>query len=295
MNELLKTELGGLRLRSRGKVRDIYDLGGTLLLISTDRISAFDCVLPNGIPGKGMVLNQLSEFWFRSSRDLIPNHLRTADFDDYPPSLQPFRDQLRHRSMIVEKADMVPVECVVRGYLAGSGLREYRQTGRLAGLSMPEGLAESALLPEPVFHPAVKAQTGHDENISYADLENRVGKDLAGRLRAASLDLYQWGARKAAQAGVILADTKFEFGFRNGDLILADELFTPDSSRFWKQAEYQAGRPQEAFDKQFVRDYLESLGWDKRPPAPHLPEEVVGETTGRYREIFRLLTGRDPA
>jgi phosphoribosylaminoimidazole-succinocarboxamide synthase len=247
MQPILKTELEGVKLQARGKVRDIYDLGDRLLFVSTDRISAFDCILPNGIPGKGMVLNLLSEYWFRQSES----------------------------------------------YLAGSGWKEYRDGGTLAGEKLPEGLRAADRLATPVFHPAVKAHHGHDENITFAELEGRVGGELAARLRDASLRLYGWGAAKAEAAGVILVDTKFEFGLLDGDLILADELFTPDSSRFWRRDEYTPGRQQEAFDKQFVRDYLETLEWNKQPPAPMLPEEVVRETAGRYREIFRLLTGRE--
>lgn len=293
MEPILKTELEGVTLRSRGKVRDIYDLGDRLLFVSTDRISAFDCILPNGIPGKGVVLNLLSEHWFRESAGMMPNHVETTEVDEFPAALRPHRDTLRHRSMIVRKADMVPVECVVRGYLAGSGWKEYRDHGTLAGERLPEGLRAADRLAEPVFHPAVKAHTGHDENITYRQLESRVGAELAARLRDASQRLYGWAAERAERAGVIIVDTKFEFGMLDGDLIVADELFTPDSSRFWRRDEYRPGRPQEAFDKQFVRDYLESVDWDKQPPAPKLPEEVVRETAGRYREIFRLLTGRD--
>ncbi|MBI4161827.1 MAG: phosphoribosylaminoimidazolesuccinocarboxamide synthase [Acidobacteria bacterium] len=290
---MLETVLEGVRLRSRGKVRDIYDLGDHLLLVSTDRISAFDCVLPNGIPGKGRVLNLLSEFWFRATREIVPNHLVTTAVEEYPAEIRRHGEILRHRSMLARKADMIPVECVVRGYLAGSGWREYRETGRLAGIEMPRGLRVAERLPGPVFHPAVKATRGHDENLTYADLVARIGSDLAARLREASLRLYEAGVRRAGASGVLIADTKFEFGRLDGGLVLADELFTPDSSRFWRREEYRPGTAPEAFDKQFVRDYLESVGWDKRPPAPVLPEEVVRETAGRYREIFRVLTGRE--
>jgi phosphoribosylaminoimidazole-succinocarboxamide synthase len=293
MHPILKTELEGVKLQARGKVRDIYDLGDRLLFVSTDRISAFDCILPNGIPGKGVVLNLLSEHWFRESAGLMPNHVETTEVDQYPAELRPHRDTLRHRSMIVRKADMVPVECVVRGYLAGSGWKEYRDHGTLAGEPLPEGLRAADRLAEPVFHPAVKAHTGHDENITFGQLESRVGAELAARLRDASQQLYGWAATRTERSGVIIVDTKFEFGILNGDLIVADEMFTPDSSRFWRREEYTPGRPQEAFDKQFVRDYLESVDWNKQPPAPQLPDEVVRETAGRYREIFRLLTGRD--
>lgn len=293
MKPILKTEFDGVKLKGRGKVRDIYDLGDRLLFVSTDRISAFDCILPNGIPGKGTVLNLLSAHWFRESESLQPNHVETTEVEEYPVELRRYEETLRNRSMIVRKADMVPVECVVRGYLAGSGWKEYRDQGTLAGETLPEGLRAADRLAAPVFHPAVKAHTGHDENITFAQLEGRIGRELATRLRDASLRLYGWGAAKAESAGVILVDTKFEFGLVNGDLILADELFTPDSSRFWRRDEYTPGRQQEAFDKQFVRDYLESLEWNKQPPAPALPEDVVRETAGRYREIFRLLTGRE--
>ena len=293
MNAVLKTEFPGLKLNSRGKVRDIYDLDGRLLIVSTDRISAFDCILANGIPGKGMVLNLLSEFWFQQTRHLVRNHLVTTDLDAYPESLWPHREILRNRSMLVDKADMIQVECVVRGYLAGSGWKEYRETGKLAGIEMPKDLQVASRLPEPIFHPAVKVENGHDENIRYEDLVERVGEKLAVHLRDVSVRLYQWAAKTIESRGIIIADTKFEFGLINGDLVLADEFLTPDSSRFWRRTDVRPGRAPEALDKQFVRDYLETVKWDKRPPAPALPDQIVKETTDRYREIFRLLTDRE--
>jgi phosphoribosylaminoimidazole-succinocarboxamide synthase len=279
-------------LASRGKVRDIYDLGDKLLIVATDRISAFDYILATGIPDKGRVLTQLSIFWFRLLEDLVPNHFLTADVDQYPAPLPSFRDQLEGRSMLVRRARMIDVECVARGYLSGSGWKDYRRTGTLCGIALPPGLAESARLPEPIFTPATKAASGHDENISFAEVEARIGADLAARLRDTTLAIYRRASDHAATRGIILADTKFEFGFVDGALTLADEALTPDSSRFWPADQYAPGGPQPSFDKQYVRDYLEGIRWNKQPPAPGLPPDVAGRTADKYREAYRLLTGR---
>jgi phosphoribosylaminoimidazole-succinocarboxamide synthase len=289
---ILQTDLSGVKLSSRGKVRDMYECGGDLLIVSTDRISAFDFVLGNGIPDKGRVLNQLSLFWFEKTREIVPNHLITSDTRRYPPALAPHRATLSGRSMLVRKARMFPAECVVRGYLAGSGWREYRQTGSVSGVRLPAGLRESARLPEPIFTPSTKAVTGHDENISHADLERLVGGEAAGKLRELTLQLYRAASRHAESVGVIIADTKFEFGVLEGEILLADEALTPDSSRFWPADRYEEGRGQDSFDKQHVRDYLERIRWNKQPPVPTLPEEVVAGTREKYLEIFRRLTGR---
>ncbi len=288
---LLTTDLAGVELVSRGKVRDIYRVQDKLLIVATDRISAFDYVLGTGIPRKGEVLTQLSIFWFDFLRDLVPVHLLTADVDEYPDPLPRFRDQLEGRSMLVRRARMVEVECVARGYLSGSGWKEYRSQGTVCGLALPGGLAESSRLPEPIFTPATKAQTGHDENISLAVMANLVGGELAARLRELTLAIYSRAAAYAAGRGILIADTKFEFGFIDGELVLADEVLTPDSSRFWPQADYRPGGPQPSYDKQYVRDWLESTGWDKRPPAPALPGDVARGTSEKYLEAYRLLTG----
>jgi len=288
---LSATELPGLPSPRRGKVRDLYDLGRELLIVATDRVSAFDVVLPDPIPDKGRVLNNLAAYWFGETRLLLANHFLTADTASYPKLLAPFAEILTGRSMLVRKAEVLPVECVVRGYLAGSAWQEYRRAGRVGGLALPLGLSESGRLPEPLFTPTTKATTGHDEPISFAELEQLVGADVASRLRQCSLALYKAGAARAEKAGVIVADTKFEFGFLGGELIVVDEILTPDSSRFWPRKGYAPGRSQPSFDKQFIRDYLESTGWDKKPPAPHLPPEVIEGTANRYREAFALLTG----
>ncbi|MFL6416717.1 MAG: phosphoribosylaminoimidazolesuccinocarboxamide synthase [Bryobacteraceae bacterium] len=289
---LLDTNLP-LPLVGKGKVRDIYDLGDQLLFVATDRISAFDCILPTGIPGKGRVLTQMSLFWFEFLRDLVPNHLTTADFREYPPPLQPFGDALAGRSMLVKRARMIEVECVARGYLAGSGWKEYRQTGHLCGIPLPRGLRDGDRLPEPIFTPATKAQTGHDMNVPFEHVANQVGTELAGRLRELTLSIYGRAADYGRSRGIILADTKFEFGFVGDTLILADEVLTPDSSRWWPADTYAPGGPQVSFDKQFVRDYLETLDWNKQPPAPPLPEAIVRKTSAKYAEAYRRLTGRE--
>ncbi len=290
---VLRTDLPGEKLLSRGKVRDIYDCDGRLLIISTDRISAFDYVLGNGIPDKGRVLNQLSLFWFARTREIVSNHLLTADMGLFPESLRRHRETLAGRSMLVRKARMFEAECVVRGYLAGSGWKEYQATGSVSGVKLPPGLQEASRLPEPIFTPSTKALSGHDENISFQDLEGRVGAENARKLRELTLALYKAASRHAESVGVIIADTKFEFGVLEGGILLADEALTPDSSRFWPADEYQPGRSQNSYDKQYVRDYLERVGWNKQPPVPVLPEDVVAGTREKYLEIFRRLTGRE--
>lgn len=288
---ILKTDLQGIPLIAQGKVRDIYELKQDLLFIATDRISAFDCILGSGIPGKGRVLTQMSLFWFDFLKDLVPSHVLTADFAQYPERLQTYRNVLEGRSMIVKRARMIEVECVARGYLSGSGWNEYRENGTVCGIKLPPGLRESDQLPEPIFTPATKAQTGHDENVSFDYIARQIGSDLAARLRDLTLKIYNQAATYAKQKGIILADTKVEFGFVGDDLVLADEVLTPDSSRFWPADQYQPGRAQPSFDKQFVRDYLETISWNKQPPAPALPSEVVKKTSEKYQEAYTLLTG----
>jgi len=288
---LLQIDLPGIRKIKSGKVREMFDLGDRLLLVATDRISAFDCIMPNGIPGKGEILTQLSFFWFDRFASIIPNHLLASASDPLPASLQPFSDKLSRRSMIVKKAAPLAIECVVRGYLAGSGWQEYRKSPTVSGIKLPVGLSESSELPEPIFTPATKAETGHDENISFEEAVALVGADLAGQARNASLRLYSAAREYARQRGIIIADTKFEFGLFENRLILIDEVLTPDSSRFWPASQYQPGRAQASFDKQFVRDYLETLPWNKTPPAPPLPPEVISKTRAKYLEAYTLLTG----
>lgn len=289
---LLETDFPGVSRHGRGKVRDVYEVDGRLLIVATDRISAFDYILPTGIPDKGRVLTQLSIFWFDFLRDVTPTHFLTAAVDQYPEPLRRFRDQLEGRSMLVTKARMVEIECVARGYLSGSGWKEYRQQGTVCGIRLPGGLQESSRLPEPIFTPATKAQTGHDENISFETMAGLVGADLARRLRDLTLDIYTRAARYAETKGIIIADTKFEFGFVEDQLVLGDEVLTPDSSRFWPADTYKPGGPQFSFDKQFVRDYLESIAWNKQPPAPPLPEEVAAKTSEKYRQAYSVVTGR---
>jgi len=289
MNALLRTELEGVRLFARGKVRDVYDLDDRLLIVATDRISAYDCVMPNGIPEKGEILTAMSLFWFGLTRDIVPNHLITADVGRYPEALRRFGDQLKGRSMLVRKAKRIDIECVVRGYLSGSGWREYRKTGMVCGLRLPEGLRESDRLPEPIFTPATKADSGHDENISFEQTAKLVGEDLARRLREVSIAVYRKARDYADGRGILIADTKFEFGLIDGEVALIDEVLSPDSSRFWPKDRYEPGRPQDSFDKQLVRDYLDTLDWDKTPPAPALPEEIVRRTTEKYREAYQRL------
>jgi phosphoribosylaminoimidazole-succinocarboxamide synthase len=287
----IQTELSGLKLLRRGKVRDIYEYGDKVLLIATDRISAFDVVLPTAIPLKGAVLTQLSRFWFDMMRDLVPNHLISADVNNFPQDLQPHRDILNLRSMLAVKADMFAVECVARGYLAGSGWKEYQETQTVCGIALPPGLREGDRLPEPIFTPATKAETGHDLNISFEEAARIVGDEHAAKLRDLTLKIYSRAAEYALPRGIILADVKFEFGIYNGEIILCDELLTPDSSRFWQRSSYRPGRPQPSFDKQYVRDYLEQINFDKKPPGPQLPPAVVKGTTDKYLEAYRLLTG----
>jgi len=291
---LLTTNLGNLPLLGRGKVRDLYAVGDTLLLVATDRISAFDHVLATGIPGKGKILNQISLFWFQFLSDIVPNHLIATDIDQFPDSLQPYRDQLEGRSMLVKRATMFPVECVARGYLAGSGWKEYRSSGAVCGIALPGGLEDGSQLPEPLFTPATKSQDGaHDENIAYKAVVELLGADDAAELRRLTLTLYEHAAAHARSCGLILADTKFEFGRTPDGLVLADEVLTPDSSRFWEADGWKPGGAQPSFDKQFVRDYLESIRWNKQAPAPSLPQDVVEKTLAKYREAFRRLTGQD--
>lgn len=289
---MLESSLPGLVRRARGKVRDIYEVGNDLLIITTDRISAFDYILPVAIPRKGEVLNRISLFWFDRFRDLIPNHVITASVDNYPRELAPFRDELIGRSVLVKRADMIQVECVARGYVSGSGWKEYQSQGTICGIPLPRGLRESDRLPEPIFTPATKAETGHDENVSLDYVASKIGAELARRLRDLTLEIYTRAAEYAANRGIIIADTKFEFGFIGDQLILADEVLTPDSSRFWPMDQWRPGGPQPSYDKQFVRDYLEQIRWNKQPPAPVLPEEVVRKTSEKYMEAYRLLTGR---
>jgi phosphoribosylaminoimidazole-succinocarboxamide synthase len=289
---ILETDFPGVERHGRGKVRDVYRIDGRLLIVATDRISAFDYILPTGIPDKGKVLTQLSIFWFDFLRELTPTHFLTAQVEDYPEPLRPFRDQLEGRSMLVKRAKMIQIECVARGYISGSGWKEYRDHGTVCGIKLPAGLKESDRLPEPVFTPAIKAQSGHDENVSFERVCELVGESLAARLRDLTLNIYARAARYAETRGVIIADTKFEFGFVGDELVLGDEVLTPDSSRFWPADTYQPGGPQFSFDKQFVRDYLESIRWNKQPPAPALPEEVAARTGEKYRQAYRVLTGQ---
>ena len=291
---LLQTDFPELELHASGKVRDVYVLDRErLLFIATDRISAFDYVLATGIPHKGRVLTQISLFWFDLLRDLVPNHLITADINQYPASLQKYADQLRGRSMIVTRAEMFPVECVVRGYISGSASKEYKATGQVCGIDLPKGLRESDRLPEPIFTPATKATTGHDENVSFSEMTRLVGPEVSRQLRDLSVAIYVRAAEYARQKGIIIADTKFEFGRTAQGITLADEVLTPDSSRFWPADKYASGSSQESFDKQYVRDYLEEIRWNKQPPAPALPAEVARRTSEKYVEAYHLLTGRE--
>lgn len=291
MKVLRETQFAGLSPSARGKVRDIYDLGDKLLIVATDRLSAFDVILPTPIPDKGRVLTQLSLFWFDLLKDVIPNHVISAT--EFPGPFDKFRDELAGRSMLVQKTKPLPIECVVRGYVSGSGWKDYCATGRICGMVLPNGLLESGRLPEPIFTPATKAVSGHDENISFEQAEKMIGQELAGKVRAVSLELYRRAAAHAEPRGIIVADTKFEFGLLHDKLIWIDEALTPDSSRFWPAAYYTPGGPQASFDKQFVRDYLERMRWPKTPPGPELPPEVVEATREKYREAYRILTSRE--
>ena len=291
MKVLRETQFAGLSPSARGKVRDIYDLGDKLLIVATDRLSAFDVILPTPIPDKGRVLTQLSLFWFDLLKDVIPHHVISAT--EFPGPFDKFRDELAGRSMLVEKTKPLPIECVVRGYVSGSGWKDYCATGKICGMGLPHGLLESGRLPEPIFTPATKAVSGHDENISFEQAKKLIGQELAGKVRAVSLELYRRAAAHAEPRGIIVADTKFEFGLLNDKLIWIDEALTPDSSRFWPAAYYTPGGPQASFDKQFVRDYLERMRWPKTPPGPELPPEVVEATREKYREAYRILTSRE--
>lgn len=288
---VLRTEIPEAGVARRGKVRDIYDLGDYLLLVATDRISAFDVVLPNGIPGKGRVLTQISIFWFNQMKDVVRNHLVATDVDDFPDVLRKYRDILEGRSMLVKKARQVPVECIVRGYLSGSGWSEYKEKGVICGIELPKGLVESARLDRPIFTPSTKAEEGHDINISFEETGRIVGKETGEKLRETSLRIYSKAREIAERKGIIIADTKFEFGIYEDELILIDEILTPDSSRFWSVKDYKPGKGQDSYDKQIVRDYLLTLKWDRTPPGPTLPDEIVEKTVARYREIMEILTG----
>jgi phosphoribosylaminoimidazole-succinocarboxamide synthase len=288
---VLQLELPGIKKLKSGKVREIFDLGDRFLFVASDRISAFDVIMPNGIPRKGEVLTQISYFWFSQTESFQPNHLISKAGDPLPPNLQSFGDKLAHRSMLVKKAKPLAIECVVRGYLAGSGWKEYKERQSVCGIKLPAGLKDSSELPEPLFTPATKAETGHDENISFEEAARIVGADIAEHVRAASMKIYNFARDYARKRGIIIADTKFEFGELDGKLILIDEVLTPDSSRFWPADQYQPGRSQPSFDKQFVRDYLETLDWNKTPPGPILPPDVVAKTTAKYLEAYERLTG----
>ncbi|OGC11305.1 phosphoribosylaminoimidazolesuccinocarboxamide synthase [candidate division WOR-1 bacterium RIFOXYA12_FULL_52_29] len=289
---LLNVDLPGLKLFKRGKVRDVFELDDCLLLVASDRISAFDSVMPNGIPDKGKILTQISLFWFDFTKTIINNHILNSDVKSYPDQLKPHADVLAKRSVLVKKAKLIPIECIVRGYLSGSGWKDYQKSGAICGVSLPSGLTESARLPEPIFTPTTKAEQGHDENITERQVIDLIGAEAAKTLKEKSLEIYRASSEYAETKGIIIADTKFEFGYCGDEIIIIDEMLTPDSSRFWPKQLYKAGKSQPSFDKQFVRDYLESIGWDKEPPAPKLPEEVVSKTREKYLEAFQKLTGK---
>jgi phosphoribosylaminoimidazole-succinocarboxamide synthase len=292
LQPIFETSLPGIERYARGKVRDVYSAGEFLVIVATDRLSAFDYILPTPIPDKGKVLTAMTLFWLEQLREIVPNHFVSADVSDYPREFHAYRDQLEGRSMLVHRARMIEVECVARGYVSGSGWKDYRRDRRICGIQLQPELRESDRLPEPIFTPASKAQSGHDENISFETVAQQVGEPLAARLRDLTLAIYRRAAQYAETRGIIVADTKFEFGFVGDRLVLADEVLTPDSSRFWPRETYQPGGPQASFDKQYVRDYLESIHWDKRPPAPALPPEVMERTSEKYREAYRVLTGK---
>ena len=292
MAPLFETSLPGIERYARGKVRDVYAVGDLLVIVATDRLSAFDYILPTPIPDKGRVLTALTIFWLNLLRDIVPNHFISANVDDYPAQFHAYRDQLEGRSMLVHRARMIDIECVARGYISGSGWKDYRKEGKICGIQLPAGLRESDILPEPIFTPATKAQSGHDENIPFDAVTAKLGPDLASRLSALTLTIYRRASLYAETCGILIADTKFEFGFLGDQLVLADEVLTPDSSRFWPRDTYQPGGPQPSFDKQYVRDYLESIHWNKQPPAPALPPEVIQRTSEKYREAYRVLTGK---
>jgi len=290
---LMKTDLPGVKLHGRGKVRDIYDIGEHLLIIATDRLSAFDVVLPTPIPNKGKVLTQMSAFWFDHFKDFVPNHVVSTRVEDYPEGLRRFRDQLEGRSMLVKKARVFTIECVARGFLTGSGLKDYNKTGRICGIQLPPGLRDSDRLPRPIFTPATKAETGHDENISEEQAGKIIGENNIARLKELTLAIYGRAVDYASKRGIIICDTKFEFGTIDGKITIVDEMLTPDSSRFWPADRYVPGKSQPSFDKQFVRNYLERIEWNKQPPAPALPGDIVNATSAKYVEALRILTGRD--
>ncbi len=292
MDPIFETNLPGIERHARGKVRDIYAAGEFLVIVATDRLSAFDYILPTPIPDKGRVLTALTIFWLDQLASIIPNHFVSADVSQYPKQFHPFRDQLEGRSMLVRRAKMLDFECVARGYLSGSGWKDYRKDGMICGIPLPRGLRESDRLPETIFTPATKAQSGHDENIGFDIMAAQLGQPLSNRIRDLTLELYTRAARYAETRGILIADTKFEFGFLGDQLILADEVLTPDSSRFWPKSSYQPGGPQPSYDKQYVRDYLESIHWNKQPPAPALPPDVIRQTSEKYRDAYRVLTGK---
>ncbi len=289
-----KTDLKGVKLLHRGKVRDLYEVDDAILMVATDRLSAFDVVFNEPIPDKGKVLTQLSLFWFDKLKDIVPNHIIESDVDKFPEILSPYKEELKGRSVLVKKAKPLAIECIVRGYISGSGWKDYKKTGTVCGIKLPEGLRESDKLPEPIFTPSTKAEVGeHDENITFDKACEIVGRDVANKVKELSINIYKDASEYALSKGIIIADTKFEFGFIGDDLYLIDEVLTPDSSRFWPLDSYKPGGPQPSFDKQFVRDYLESIGWDKRPPAPPLPEDIIEKTRRRYLEAYKRITGKD--
>jgi phosphoribosylaminoimidazole-succinocarboxamide synthase len=292
-NVVSVTDFKSLAMKGRGKVRDIYDLGDQLLIVATDRISAFDVVMPNAIPDKGRILTQLSKFWFDLTKEIVSNHVISTEVKDYPKDCEPYKEILKDRSMLVMKTEVLPIECVVRGYLSGSGWEEYQKTGEVCGIRLPKGLAESSKLEEPIFTPATKAEMGlHDENITFERVEKIIGKDLAQKVKSSSMAIYQKARDFAEQRGILIADTKMEFGMKDGKLILIDELLTPDSSRFWPKDGYRPGGSQKSFDKQFLRDYLLSIKWNKTPPAPQLPEEIIQKTREKYLEAYERIVGK---
>lgn len=293
MSLLRNTDFMNVKPFVKGKVRDMFDLGDEILIVVTDRISAFDCVFPDLIPLKGQVLNSISAFWFDFTKDVINNHVITTDVSKYPAPYNQFHELLSGRSMLVNKVKIVPVECIVRGYLEGSGLKDYRKTGKVCGITLPKGLKQAAKLNEPIFTPSTKAEQGHDMNVTYEELMNIIDEDLAKQLKEASIGLYKKVSEYALTKGLILADTKFEFGLLDGKLVVADEMFTPDSSRFWDANDYEPGRAQKSFDKQYLREYLETLDWDKTPPAPSLPEDVIENTSTKYKQAYAILTGKE--
>lgn len=286
---LMQTDLSDIKLLKRGKVRDVYEIEEYLLIIATDRVSAFDVVLPNGIPDKGKILTQISIYWFNEMRDIIDNHIVATDVKDYPRALHKYRDILEGRSILAKKARPLPVECIVRGYLSGSGWKEYKEKGTVCGIKLPEGLVESSRLDEPIFTPSTKTEEGHDINISFEEMKKVVGDEIGERLKEISIKIYKKAGQIAEKKGIIIADTKMEFGFHDDKLILIDELLTPDSSRFWSIKDYQPGKGQEGYDKQIIRDYLISLNWDKKPPAPELPEQIITKTSERYKQILQIF------